>query len=128
MAEDLAHLYARREGLPVVVLRAARFFPEADDDPERRAAYSDDNLKANEFTYRRLDIEDCAEAHLLTVGRAPGLGFARLILSAPTPFLPGDAAALGTDAEAALFARVPEARAIYARLGWRMLPRLDRVY
>src|SRR5579871_7005381 len=38
-AELVAELAHRRDGLPVVVLRTSRFFPEADDDPAIAAAY-----------------------------------------------------------------------------------------
>src|SRR5207237_1187770 len=39
-AEDLCELVHRDHGLPVVVLRTSRFFPEPDDQDEVRAAYS----------------------------------------------------------------------------------------
>src|SRR6185369_13860219 len=57
-AEDLCQLFHRNKGLPCIVLRTSRFFPEADDDGAKRAAYADDNLKANEYLFRRVDIED----------------------------------------------------------------------
>src|SRR5687767_11350001 len=63
-AEDLCQLAHRNQGLPCLVLRTSRFFPEADDDGARRAAYADDNLKANEYLFRRVDIEDVVKAHL----------------------------------------------------------------
>src|SRR5271166_1937490 len=62
-AEDLCRLFWRNEGLACVVLRTSRFFPEVDDDAEARGAFADDNLKANEFLYRRVAIEDVVEAH-----------------------------------------------------------------
>ena len=40
-----------------------RFFPEPDDDPAKRQAYADDNLKVAELLYRRVDLEDAASAH-----------------------------------------------------------------
>ncbi len=40
-AEDLCALIHRDHGLPVIVLRTARFFPEADDRAEVRAAFVD---------------------------------------------------------------------------------------
>jgi UDP-glucose 4-epimerase len=39
-AESVCELFHRRDGLPVVILRTARFFPEADDDPAIRTAYT----------------------------------------------------------------------------------------
>ena len=48
-AEDLCRLFARNHGLSSVVLRTSRFFPEDDDDPERRAAFGADALKRSEL-------------------------------------------------------------------------------
>lgn len=127
-AEDLCRLMHRRHGLPVVVLRTSRFFPEADDDPARRNAYPDANLKALEYAYRRVDIEDAALAHLLAAERAPGLGFGRFIVSAATPFRPGDLADLRRDPAAVFERRCPGTGAAFARLGWRMPGSIDRVY
>ncbi|MEM9010303.1 MAG: NAD(P)-dependent oxidoreductase [Pseudomonadota bacterium] len=127
-AEDLAHLAHRRDGLPVIILRTSRFFPEEDDDRNRRAAFTDANLKANEFLYRRADIEDVATAHFLALAEAPKIGFERLIISAPPPFLPADTVALRGDLPIVLARYHPHYAEIYARLGWRMLQGIDRVY
>ena len=127
-AEDLCQLAHRNQGLPCLVLRTSRFFPEADDDGAKRAAFADDNLKANEYLFRRVDIEDVVEAHLLALEKAPTIGFGRYIVSATTPFRPEDLAELRRDAPAVLRRRVPGAEAEYARRGWRMTPGIDRVY
>lgn len=127
-AEDLCQLFHRNHKLPVIVLRTSRFFPEADDDPAVRAAYDDANLKVNEYLFRRVDIEDAVEAHLLAAQAAAALGFDRFIISATTPLAPGDMAELRTDAPAVLRRRVPGYEAEYARRGWRMVPAIDRVY
>jgi len=127
-AEDLCRLFARNHGLPCIVLRTARFFPEADDDARKREAFSDANLKANEFLHRRADVQDLVDAHLLAIGHAPTIGFGRYVLSATTPFLREDLALLRSDAAAALRRRVPGWEDAYARLGWRMHPRIGRVY
>jgi UDP-glucose 4-epimerase len=127
-AEDLCALAHRNQGLPCLVLRTSRFFPEADDDPAARDAYPDANLKANELLHRRLDVEDAALAHLLALDRAPAFGFARYIVSATTPFTPDDVAVIRRDAPAAIARHVPEIAAIYARLGWRLPTTIDRVY
>ena len=119
-AEDLCRLFARNHGLPCIVLRTARFFPEADDDARKREAFSDANLKANEFLHRRADVQDLVDAHLLAIGHAPTIGFGRYVLSATTPFLREDLALLRSDAAAALRRRVPGWEDAYARLGWRM--------
>ncbi len=127
-AEDLCELVHRDHGLPCLILRTSRFFPEADDRDEVRAAYEDANLKVNELLYRRVDLEDVVEAHRLALERAPALGFGRYIISATTPFEPADLALLREDAPAAVRRRVPAYEEVYAQRGWRMLPSLDRVY
>jgi len=127
-AEDLCELVARDHGLPVVVLRTSRFFPEPDDRADVRASYDDANAKLNELLYRRVDLEDAVGAHLLALERAPALGFARCIVSATTPFTRADAAELGRDAPAVVWRRFPDAERIYAERGFRMFPRIDRVY
>ncbi|OWJ66346.1 NAD-dependent epimerase/dehydratase family protein [Inquilinus limosus] len=127
-AEDLCQLSHRNHGLPCLVLRTSRFFPEADDDGAKRAAYADDNLKASEFLFRRVDIEDVVDAHLLALEKAPAIGFGRYIVSATTPFRPEDLAELRRDAPAVVRRRVPGHEAEYARRGWRMVPGIDRVY
>lgn len=127
-AEQLCELIQRRDGLPVLVLRTSRFFPEADDDESRRAAMDDGNLKTLEYLYRRVDIEDVVDAHLLARQRAPELGFDRFIISATTPFRPEDVHALRNDAPAVLARRLPAATRTLAALGWQMAPGIDRVY
>lgn len=127
-AEDLCELMHKLHRLPVVVLRTSRFFPEDDDDPQAAARWSLQNLQANEFLYRRVDIEDVVEAHRVALREAARIGFGRFIVSATTPFQPEDNAELGRDAAAVLSRRVPGWQAVYARHGWHMLPALDRVY
>ncbi|MBF6024605.1 NAD-dependent epimerase/dehydratase family protein [Lysobacter niastensis] len=127
-AEDLCRLFHRNQRMPCLVLRTSRFFPEPDDSPAKRNAFVDANLKANEFLYRRADVQDIVEAHLLAVERAPLIGFGRYILSATTPFTPEDLAELRAHAPAVVARRVPGYEAEYARRGWRMFPGIERVY
>lgn len=127
-AEDLCQLFQRNQGLSTMVLRTSRFFPEEDDDRTVRARYTDDNLKANEYLYRRVDIEDVVSAHLLAARRAPVLGFRRYIISATTPFLREDVAELRVHAPRVVSRRVPGYEEIYAQRGWRMAQSIDRVY
>ena len=127
-AEDLCQLFHRNQGLACIVLRTSRFFPEEDDDPAARTGFADDNLKANEFLFRRVEVEDVARAHLLAAERAPVIGFGRYIISATTPFLPEDMTELRADAAAVVGLRVPGYEAEYARRGWKMTPGIDRVY
>jgi UDP-glucose 4-epimerase len=127
-AEDLCELFQRKLGLPCVVLRTSRFFPDEDDDEAVRSAYEDDNVKVNEYCYRRVEIEDVVAAHLLAMERAPALEFRRYVISATTPFLPQDAARLRTDAPGVLGERVRGYEQEYARRGWQMFSSIDRVY
>lgn len=127
-AEHLAEEVHHSEGLPVVILRTSRFFPEPDDRPEVRRAFADDNLKANELLHRRVDVADVVEAHLLAAERAPSLGFGRYIVSASTPFEPGDLEELRRDVATVVARRFPEQPALYARAGWRLPATIDRVY
>jgi UDP-glucose 4-epimerase len=127
-AEDLCELFHRRHALPCLVLRTSRFFPEADDSADVREAYADDNTKVNELLYRRADIADVVDAHLLALGKAPALGFDRFIISAATPFTRADTAPLRHDAASVVARYFPDYADAYARRGWRMFPAIDRVY
>jgi UDP-glucose 4-epimerase len=127
-AESLCELFHRNFGLPCLVLRTSRFFPEPDDREETRRAYDDCNAKTNEFLYRRADIEDIVDAHLLALEKAGEIGFGRYIISATTPFTADDLLQLRTDAPGVVKRRVPAYEDAYARRGWSMFPRIDRVY
>jgi nucleoside-diphosphate-sugar epimerase len=127
-AEDLCELVARDEGLPCVVLRTSRFFPEQDDSQRVRTGYADANAKVNELLYRRIDLADVVSAHLTALDRAPELGFARYVISATTPFSRDDVEELHRDAPAVVARLIPDYADLYERLGWRMFPRIDRVY
>ena len=127
-AEDLCEIVNRKSGLPVLVLRTSRFFPEADDNPVVRDSYPLDNVQVNELLYRRVDIEDAVSAHLLALEHAAGIGFARYVISATTPFAPADLAELSRDAPAVVRRLFPGFEDLYARRGWAMFPRIDRVY
>jgi UDP-glucose 4-epimerase len=127
-AENLCELSARSRGLPVIVLRTARFFPEDDDDPGVRSRYATINAQANELLFRRVDIEDAAAAHLLAIEQAAAIGFGRYIISATTPFTPRDRVMLRHDAPAVVLRQFPECADLYAARGWTLFPTIDRVY
>jgi nucleoside-diphosphate-sugar epimerase len=127
-AEDLCELFHRQHALPCVVLRTSRFFPEEDDDPTTRESYEDGNVKANEFLYRRVDIGDVVEAHLLAIEHASTIGFGRYIISATSPFQRDDLAELRTDAAAVVKRMFPDYEAEYARRDWKMFAGIDGVY
>ena len=127
-AEDLCQLFHRNHSLPCIVLRTSRFFPEEDDNKQVRDAYSDGNLKANEFLHRRVDLEDVVSAHLLAAEHASSLGFRKYIISATTPFRPGDLVHLRIDAPRVVRDRVPDYEPEYQRRRWKMFPEIERVY
>jgi UDP-glucose 4-epimerase len=127
-AEDLCELVARDHGLPCLILRTSRFFPEQDDTEQLRRRYADDNIKVNELLYRRIDLSDVVDAHVAALSAAPRIGFGRYVVSATTPFAPGDLAELRRNAPAVVERLFPDYPEVYARLGWRMFPAVDRVY
>jgi UDP-glucose 4-epimerase len=124
-AEGLCRVHFLEYGLNCVVLRTGRFFPE-EDDAQREL--SGPNLKANEFLNRRLAVEDAADAHVVALDRAPALGFEIFVLSAPTPFVPSESAALKRAAADVIERHFPDAPALYARRGWRLPTSIGRVY
>ena len=127
-AEDLCELFFRSRGLPCIILRTCRFFPEMDDDPEISQQFDNINLKVNEYLYRRLDLADAVDAHILAAEQAPAIGFRRYIVSATSPFEPQHLLRLRTDAPAVVRGLFPDYEEVYGQRGWRMLPRIDRVY
>lgn len=136
-AEDMCRLVHVQTGLPVVVLRTSRFFPEEDDDDVRRAAMGGDNLKVCELAYRRVDVADVVAACVCALRKAAAgtVSWGRYIISAPTPFerseetlgvLNGDG---GEEAVAALMGIcAPGCTDVFAQRGWKQLSRIDRVY
>jgi len=124
-AEEVCRLVHAETGLPIIVLRTSRFFPE-DDDTHRDL--SGENMKANEFLNRRLTVEDCARAHIVALDRAPTIGFATYIASAPTPFSRDDVAELKRDARAVIARLYPDAAELFAARGWSLPASIGRVY
>jgi UDP-glucose 4-epimerase len=127
-AENLCELIARDHGLPILILRTSRFFPEPDDTETVRNAYDNLNLKVNELLHRRVDVEDVVSAHELALERAPEIGFGRYIITATTPFAPGDLTAIRTDLPSVVRRLYPDFEDIYQARGWRMFPAIERVY
>jgi nucleoside-diphosphate-sugar epimerase len=127
-AEDVCELISRDHGLPTLVLRTSRFFPEDDDEPERRESFDPLNLKVNELLYRRVDLADLVAACQLAVERAPALGFGRYIVSATTPFEAGQVGAVRNNLRELIDERFPLAREVYAARGWRLPDGIGRIY
>ncbi|KAK3496370.1 hypothetical protein B0T13DRAFT_536801 [Neurospora crassa] len=147
-AEDLFYLISSSSSsLPIIILKTSRFFPEADDDADRRNMLGDDeNLKLCELAYRRVDIADivCAcvasiKAQQTTTRGTKRIKFGKYIISGPSPFLDlprEDWVRLNTsspDGAEKVFAEVaerlcPGIGAVMEQKGWKWLGRVDRVY
>ena len=126
-AEELCRLFNHLHKLPILILRTSRFFPE-EDDMAHAIVQSGENTKANECLFRRLTVEDAADAHVVALAQARALGFDTFIISAMTPFSPADCRALMTDAPSVVARYFPDYREKYARRGWTMFDYIDRVY
>ncbi|RLL96087.1 hypothetical protein CFD26_103760 [Aspergillus turcosus] len=129
-AEDLCALIQKQSGMPVLVLRTSRFFPEEDDDEGRRAAMDDGNLKVLELAYRRCDIEDIVRAAVCAMQKARDIRWGKYIISAP-PLFKNEANTLDRLSRnpAEVFNEMcPRLGAVFEKKGWKHLPRIDRVY
>jgi UDP-glucose 4-epimerase len=126
-AEHLCRMFHQTHGLPVVILRTSRFFPE-EDDMAHAIKQSGPNTKANELLFRRLTVEDAAECHLVALNKAPEIGFDTFIVSAKTPFCEDDCEQLMIDAPSVVAQYFPQYTRIYEGLGWTMFDTIDRVY
>jgi UDP-glucose 4-epimerase len=127
-AEDLCLLFHRNHGLPCVVLRTSRFFPEGDDNLDKRNTFDGMNLKVIELLYRRVDIQDVVTAHTTAMLNARRIGFGKFIISATTPFDQSDLAQLHGHASDVLRKKVPQFEAAFRAKDWSMLEDIDRVY
>ncbi|MCM6774733.1 NAD(P)-dependent oxidoreductase [Nocardia sp. CDC159] len=97
-----------------IVLRIARCFPEA---PAVQAAHR---------LYRGVDIRDVARAHRLAAERPRVTG--TFNIAGPMLFGPNDSKQLWLDAPAVLAQRAPNVVALFARHGWPLPAKIDRVY
>lgn len=127
-SEDLCQIFHRNYGLPCIILKTSRFFPEDDDNIDVRNAFEEANAKANELLYRRVDIEDVVSAHMLGIEKAKEIGFARYIISATTPFSKEHLPDLRNNAAEVVAKLYPDYQALYQSKGWSMFPGLGRVY
>lgn len=127
-AESLCELFNRKNGLPVLILRTSRFFPEDDDNAKTRQLYETPNVQALELLYRRVDIADAVSAHLLAMEKAGTIGFGKYIISATTPFLPAHLKDLHTNATEVVRTLYPESERLFDAAGWKLFSEIDRVY
>ena len=127
-AENLCELFSTKPGLTCTVLRLSRFFPEEDDNKTTRDRYSSDNAKANEFLYRRVDIQDAAQAHFCALNHTNGADFSRYIISAPTPFRKEDLGRLRQNPARVVGQYFPDFHEIYRRANFKMFDDIERIY
>jgi UDP-glucose 4-epimerase len=127
-AEDLCELFNTKFGLPCLIFRTSRFFANEDDDAGLRLTYVDQNVKTNEYLYRRVDLADVVTAHLRALERVPAIGFGRYIVSATTPFSQEHTASLRDDAPNVVRELFPAYETEYERRGWQMFASIDRIY
>ena len=85
------------------------------------------NLKSNEYLYRRLDLADAVDAHILAAEQAQGLGFGRCSrVSATSPFEPQHLVQLRADAPGVVRGLFPDYGGTYGRRNWQYLRGVDR--
>jgi nucleoside-diphosphate-sugar epimerase len=113
-AEQLCRLIHEEQGLPVIILRTSRFYPQPGE------------VLAIHRLHRGLDVRDCAWAHRLALeSRVP---FGLYNISARSPFQREDLPELWSDAARVIRRRAPEAAELLAQRDIPLPARLDRVY
>lgn len=123
-AEGLCRQHYLEHGLPVIILRTSRFFPEDDDTLKDLGG---PNLKANELLHRRATVQDMSRAHVAAIeAEAPGFGL--YLVSAPSRFQRDQVGELKRDAAAVISDLYPEAGRIFEANGWKLPASIGRVY
>lgn len=123
---------AAAAGLPCVILRISRCFPEdvlPDSVTDAAAALSSPNLKANELLGRRSALVDIITGHLRALTRAsePSVRGRVFTLSAPFPWSKAATPTEGAAFLAFLQAERPDLSDLYATLGWSLPVDVGRV-
>ncbi|KAF2760163.1 NAD(P)-binding protein [Pseudovirgaria hyperparasitica] len=129
-AEDVCQFFHTKTGMPIIVLRVSRFFQQPDDETGLRKYMSNDNIKVLELCYRRVDIHDVVQSCICAMEKASQIGFAKYVISAPSPFA-GDAKTLqrlNSDARGVLEDVLPGTELAFRALGWEFLDAFDRIY
>ena len=128
-AEDLCELVHRDHGLPCLVLRTSRFFPEADDRDDVRGAYDDANVKVNELLYRRVDLEDVVERAPAARSSARPRSASAATSSARPRRSPGTTSPrCARTRRRSCAGAFPTTRRSTRSCGWTMFPSIERVY
>ncbi|HLL00809.1 MAG TPA: NAD(P)-dependent oxidoreductase [Myxococcaceae bacterium] len=113
-AEQLCRLVHEEHGLPVIILRTSRFYPQPAP------------LLAIHRLHRGLDARDCAWAHRLALESRVRFGLYNI--SARSPFQREDLEELLRDASSVIRRRAPQEAALLNQQGIELPSRLDRVY
>lgn len=119
-SKKAAEALCAEASVPVVTLRASRFFVEED---LVEISLSRENLRVNELLGRRVALEDLVQAHLLAMARAQELKGQMFILSAPVQISRQEA-----ESAELLSKRFPLGPEIYQSLGWTWPPPTTRIY
>ena len=120
---------ARDHGLPCLILRTSRFFPEPDDRDDVRSAYDGPEHQGQRAALPPGRRRGRRDRHLLALERAPAIGFGRYIISATSPFTPRRPGRRSAPTCRAVVRRLyPDFEEIYSARGWRMFPAIERVY
>jgi UDP-glucose 4-epimerase len=130
-AEHLLRILHTGSGLPCIILRTSRFFPEDDNQPSvlDHVNISEVNRKLNEFMFRRVSLEDVVDAHLLAMEKAETIQFDHFIISAQSPFQIQDVEALEENGlEKVLNEKYPKWKEHYEKLGFKIPRAADRIY
>lgn len=114
-AEELCRVVHLETNLPVIILRASRYFPQPP------------NVTAVHRLYRGADVRDVAEAHLLALERVE-LPWGIYNISARSPFQPEDVWELQSNAPTVIRRRCPDLIEEFAARGWELPQSIDRVY
>ena len=114
-AERLCEMYANNYDLPSISLRVSRYFPESD------------YLTAIYRLYRGVDVRDAATAHILAM-TAVKKGYEVFNISALSPFSRDETYDLFHNAPGVLLRHFPKIDKLFAKKGWKLPQRIDRVY
>lgn len=114
-AEGLCEIFANNYDLTCISLRVSRYFPESD------------YLTTVYRLYRGVDVRDAATAHILAM-TAENKGYEVLNISALPPFSRNDTYDLLHDAPNVLLRHFPDIDKLFAKKGWKLPKRIDRVY
>jgi UDP-glucose 4-epimerase len=131
-SEYMVRLIHEQTGVPCIILRTSRFFPEDDNEPSPldHDNISEVNRKVNEFLFRRVSLADVVDAHILAMNQAENIKFDIFLISANSPFQTSDCEMLSEEGgvEKVMDRVEPQWRSAYEKLGFKLPKAADRVY